>query len=536
MRNSFKVFVSIENEMSNVADFLQLNEGYPIDNVIQIKLSKGYFVDLFRDTEMSTSGIGDFMTQRYNSDNLLLRLGDFFDKDKYNNHNNWASDISILVKNTYNDVDINPVALETACSKNGDIFNYFFSSNCIFRRDDGDDNAITHDDDSALYDDTTSTSGSSMKVYQVIGRELDNMISRNYLSTSEDNSSAPDTSYDDLDDYYAIFENDFWDNVTEGDSIFIEGSFLVPTTYSYTPQNSYDPVGSGNLPVILQFVCSDTVVYGYQIPPVLLLTGSTTMQVDITNGAFVDPGYTALNYNNTDITSSVNVNSGIPAQLANIILGTAYSIQYSISSDGFSVSRSRSVTFVDSTGPVISFSNLVTNISGNEITFNGDEEATVVTDYDIPLPGQKVSAVDEWDTTIKGNPAPQVLYSGVLYANKSPQGYYGEISYTSTDQSQNTSSVVLFIRLLAPITMLGGSSVSYNAGSYSESNFTAFNGVTINSISVDDEGAITNFSTVQNFVNFMNEQQAGTYVVSYNVSSETQLNQVFNRTVELQAL
>ena len=536
MRNAFKLFVSIENEMSNVQDFLQLNEGYPIDNVIQIKLSKDYFIDLFRDTDMTTSGTGAFMTERYNCDNLLVRLEDFFDMAKYNNHNTLASDINIIVKNTYNDVDVNPVALEKACSKTGDIFEYFFKSNCMFRRDDADDDNLVHDEDPGQYEDTEPAAGSSMKVYQVMGRELDNMISRNYLSTSEDNDAVPDNSYDDLDSLYAIYENNFWDNIRSGDSIFIEGSFTVPTNNSSVQYGTYAPVGSGNLPIILQFVCSDTIVYGYQIPPILLLTGSSTLQVDVSDGPFADPGYTALNYNNVDISSNVDVTSGVPGQMASIVLGTTYTIQYSISSDGFTVSKSRSVTFVDSTGPAISFDASIANISGDEITFNGDEDATVVTDYDIPLPGDGVSAVDVWDTTIKGNPSPAVFHSGLMYANKSAGGYYGQVNYTSTDLSQNTTSRVLFIRLLAPITMLGGASVSYNVGSYSEPNFSAFHGVVVNSVSVDNQGAVTTYATVQSFVNFMNTLSAGSYSVSYTVSSETELNQVFSRTIDLQAV
>ena len=40
-----------------------------------------------------------------------------FTDDDYYNYNNLASDITTLIQNEYNDVDINPVKLEHACKK-----------------------------------------------------------------------------------------------------------------------------------------------------------------------------------------------------------------------------------------------------------------------------------------------------------------------------------------------------------------------------------------------------------------------------------
>jgi hypothetical protein len=267
-RNAFKLFVSIDGHLDPSSDIMKRHTGFPIDNVIQIKMNKDSFVGLFKDTVLAS---GTSASDRYNSASLLTRLGNFFDRSKYSNHNNLASDITILINNTYNDVDVNPVTLETACAKDGSIFNYFVKSKASWDSDNNNETTSTSIDQvDASYGDATTSGG--LMVYEVIGQEIDNMISRNYLSTSEDNSSAPDNSYDDLDDLYTRQSDQFWTQSKVGDSIFIEGSFNVPTARD-TPafssldrdssSYSYDPVGSGNLPVILQFVHADVNSYSY---------------------------------------------------------------------------------------------------------------------------------------------------------------------------------------------------------------------------------------------------------------------------------
>lgn len=261
-RNAFKLFVSILDAFSPDNELMKKHVGFPIDNVIQIKLNKESFTNLFKDANMSTSA-----SDRYQSAGLLTRLEDFFDRTKYSNHNNLASDVTILINNSYNDVDVNPVSLETACAKNGAVFDYFFKSNAAWDGNgDGTSTSISGEDTSY-----GGSSGVALKVYELICQELDNMISRNVLSTSED-GAVPDNSYDDLDNLYTIGANNFWNELQVGDSIFIEGSFNVPTAQAAKTYNSlsrdstsasYDPVGSGNLPVILQFVYSTVNSYEY---------------------------------------------------------------------------------------------------------------------------------------------------------------------------------------------------------------------------------------------------------------------------------
>ena len=260
-RNAFKLFVSIDRELEPGTDIMKSHEGYPIDNVIQIKLGPSAFRALFENT---TNAMVD-SASRYDAPELLARLKDFFSRSR-NNYNNLASDITILVNNTYNDVDVNPVTLETACADGGAICTYFTESVAKW------DDATLHDgsdENAAEYGTTTSLA--QLMVYEVMARELDNMISRNILSTSED-GMMPDNSYDDLDNLYNLASDNFWTNLQTGDSIFVEGSFKVPTkqaspSWEKTDRaggsSPYDPVGEGNLPIILQFVNSDVEVYSY---------------------------------------------------------------------------------------------------------------------------------------------------------------------------------------------------------------------------------------------------------------------------------
>jgi len=250
-RQNFKLFVTIDSSIKNVQNFLQQHKGYPIDNVIQVKLSKNSFVDLFKDDTISTSNL----STRYDSTRLLERLSLFFNKHLTNNYNSLASDITILISNTYNDIDINPVNLENACASNGDIYNYFFKSDVMH----GGESVIINNEenDSDLYNDNTYQNSRPIMVYEMIARELDNMISRNIYDTSSE-------LYGEL-DYYYHSEN-FWNYIQEGDSIFIEGSFDVPTSlkkkiYKNQFNNNYDIIGIGNLPIIIQFVCSNLDIY-----------------------------------------------------------------------------------------------------------------------------------------------------------------------------------------------------------------------------------------------------------------------------------
>lgn len=279
-RNAFKLFVSIDDAYTPTSDIMEQHKGYPIDNVIQIKLDADGFKALFRDPGLTSSA-----ADRYDASALLGRFEDFFSRDSarnLNNYNNLASDITTLINNTYNDIDVNPVALETACATNGQIFNYWIKSKTQHRHNPASDEeygsseALTTSGEmtnNEYNESGVATTGSSLLVYEVIARELDNMISR---GVNTDNlSTSMDYQYSDLDELYNTAEEGFWGNSQPGDSIFIEGSFEVPTANSQRTgwkQNDvldgstggdYEVIGNANLPIILQFVNSTVTTYEF---------------------------------------------------------------------------------------------------------------------------------------------------------------------------------------------------------------------------------------------------------------------------------
>lgn len=278
-RNAFKLFVTIDSALVPTSDIMESHKGYPIDNVIQIKLDQNGFKQLFRDEDMTTS-----TGSRYQAAGLLERFEKFFERNgdqKYNNYNNLASDITTLINNTYNDIDVNPVALEGACAKDGAIFNYFIKSGTQHRHNPASDEEYGSSEVLTSSGEMANEygGGNPLKVYEVIAREIDNMISRN-VDTDNQNLSTSDLEYNysDLDALYTIAEEAFWseENMKVGDSIFIEGSFNVPTANpkSDWKQNDveggsgddYEVVGEdqgANLPIILQFVHSSVETYEF---------------------------------------------------------------------------------------------------------------------------------------------------------------------------------------------------------------------------------------------------------------------------------
>lgn len=284
-RNAFKLFVTIDDALTPGSEIMEAHKGYPIDNVIQIKLDQNGFVALFKDDVPMTSSAED----RYSAPELLTRMGKFFSRDpvdgvSYNNYNNLASDITTLINNTYNDIDVNPVALEAACATDGEIFNYFIKSKTQHRHNPSVDEEYgssevltTSGEKLDEYGEPASADG-KLLVYEVIARELDNMISRNVNTDNlELQSTSMEVGYSELDNLFTIVNDQFWTHVEVGDSIFIEGSFNVPTANpkSDWKQNDvqggatgddYEIVGgsaNANLPIILQFVHSSVVTYEY---------------------------------------------------------------------------------------------------------------------------------------------------------------------------------------------------------------------------------------------------------------------------------
>jgi hypothetical protein len=536
MRNPFKLFVSIDKELTETdsSSFFQENPGYPIDNVIQIKLSKEYFIDLFRDTQMQTSSID--VSERYDASALLGRFENFFDGTLYNNYNSFASDISILVNNTYNDIDINPIKLEEACKTNGNIFNYFFKSETIYRRND------LSTDDSLVYDENTTSYGNpvnpggKMLVYEAIGRELDNMISRNILSTSED-MVYPDNSYDDLDNLYTIYQNSFWDNIRVGDSVIIEGSFLLPTKKETMIYSNYSIIGNGNIPIIVQFVCSDISSYGYQVPPTLLIEGSSVFTHDITNGRYIEEGYSAYDYLGNDISDQIIVTDASEnIDVVNLINNT-YTILYSITNNGFTVTNQRTITYKDLTGPEIVVNGLdmntrILSIEGIETTSNDP----IATYYHL-FPS--ATSTDGYDQLIRNDPVQEIdATTTILGYDKTYNGTFnGMFTYISYDSSGNQSTVEVTLLLVdtTPSTMNGSGTISLPQNtSYSEPGFSSFSGIKSYSITVDTASVTyTQITQLETHINNNNSVIGTVHNITYTVTNNVDIISSHTRSITI---
>ena len=561
MRNPFKLHVSILDSLNATSSFLREASRYPVDNVIQIKLSKEHFTDLFRDPGMSTSLAVD-PAMRYSAPGLLARLSSFFGRGKYHNYNNLAADITTLILNTYSDVDVNPVALEAACqSPNGAIYSYFIKSRAAAQGAGPAGSTSTSVSGAA---ENTHEYGASdeiarLKVFELVARELDNMISRNMYSTSEDRDGdgtsdhwTDTSSYDDLDALYTISEAAFWQNLTEGDSIVVEGSFVVPTRLAAKNFGaSYDVVGSGNLPVILQFVYAATQTYGFMTPPTFYLLGAASVDHDVSGPAYEDAGFVALDHEDRDVSGLTGVQSSLPATLAGVTLGQPYAIDFSLSVDGYDKSLQRLVTFQDTAGPAVAVDFSAFGAAYNATTKTLTLEGAVGTNYASLLP--RGSAVDFWDTTIKSF---ETNLQGVPYAAVPPNAAFVNPNYTGTtngtfaypivDRQGNSNDVlastfsIILVDTTPPV-MNGSTQISVPraaAQGYVDAGFSdSFSGVKSYSITADSSQAgqvFTSLSALQQHINAVKPAlQADSIIVSYTVLDNANNSTSAQRTLNL---
>lgn len=241
-RNAFRIHVALQDTHTVGSHIAVTATDLPSDYVIQISLSRNDFANLFRDPSMNAQN-------PYNEQNLLNSFNNFWDASK-ENHNTLANSIYSLISNEYDDVDINPVNLKLATQSdfsgdgtNSQIFDYFHLSNTT----------IASEADSNI----------PLKVYQAIAAEL-----RLLLSNIPGDSNNTD-SYEALENEYGYIE--FWkqENLQVGDSIFVEGSFKIPTESIEKRWGSYTPVGNdqgANLPCILRFMVVEDADAQYSLP------------------------------------------------------------------------------------------------------------------------------------------------------------------------------------------------------------------------------------------------------------------------------
>ena len=219
--------------------------------------------------------------------------------------------------------------------------------------------------------------------------------------------------------------------------------------------------------------------------PVITLTGSSTINL-YTGATFTDPGATAIDDFQGDITSSITSSGTVDISLAE-----TYTIVYSVSdSDGNSASVTRTViinTPLDTTAPVI--------------TLTGSSTINLYVGATFTDPG--ATATDDVD----GNITSSITSSGTV--DTSLAGTY-TIVYSVLDTAGNSASVTrtVIIDTIAPVISLTGSSTInlYTGATFTDPGATATD---------DVDGNITSSITAAGLVD---TSLAGTYTIVYSVS------------------
>jgi tetratricopeptide (TPR) repeat protein len=224
--------------------------------------------------------------------------------------------------------------------------------------------------------------------------------------------------------------------------------------------------------------------------PVITLRGGNPLIVNVGTGEFVDPGATAVDDADGDISYRIKVSGSVDVER----FGT-YNISYSVVDNSNNVATViRKVSVIDTAGPVI------------ELT--GDESMHIVVGERFREPG--FSAVDNLD----GNMTGSVKTSG--YVNTSNPGTY-TITYSVTDGAGNTTKRERFVNVRSAssrldnvppvISFIGEVVTTINVGeSYTEPGVNAIDNV---------DGDITGNINIEGEVN---PSKPGFYQVTYFVS------------------
>ena len=310
-----------------------------------------------------------------------------------------------------------------------------------------------------------------------------------------DHASLPTQSPFNIDDFSGLLTNDVcvYKTTVGGYTVSMSGNGIF--TLTGAPEGTYDidyyfrdASDIYNSSLTIETI---TVVGGDSILPVITLTGGN--QTISQGDTWTEPGYSASDSNDGDLTGSVDVvgnafNTGIVG---------AYTITYNVqdSAGNNAVERSRVVTVVavdpgDTTPPVI------TLVGGNQ---------TVLQSGTWTDPGY--SAVDNIDGVLTGS---VVVDSSSV--NTNVLGSY-VVTYDVSDAAGNvaetlTRTVTVSVDTGLPlITLVGSASVSFVAGSsYVEPGYAAADWV---------DGVITDSVVVSG--DTVNPNVAGIYTVLYNV-------------------
>ncbi|MCR8632198.1 immunoglobulin-like domain-containing protein [Paenibacillus radicis (ex Xue et al. 2023)] len=218
-------------------------------------------------------------------------------------------------------------------------------------------------------------------------------------------------------------------------------------------------------------------------PPAITLNGTNTLQLGV-GSIFTDPGATALDAVDGDLTSQVTVNGTVNTNQ----VGT-YALTYQVTdAAGNTATKTRTVNVVDGVAPII------TLIGSNPMQV---EAGSIFTD-----PGATA-----WDA-VDGDLTSQVTVSGTVNTNQ--VGTY-TLTYQVSDAAGNPASLTRVVNVAdngAPvITLMGPNPIQVEAGN----TFTDPGAIAMDAV----DGDLTDRITVSGTIN---TNQVGTYTLSYNVT------------------
>ena len=263
-------------------------------------------------------------------------------------------------------------------------------------------------------------------------------------------------------------------------SIIISGTFDLNSTGTYAlTYNVSDSAGNSADSVTRTIIVEDT------SPPQFSLNGDSNLDIDL-NTVFVDPGATAIDSYEGDISSSVNIIGNVDTS---IIGSTTLFYNVSDSSGNAASQLVRIVNVVENTLPIIS---LIGDASVTIEVFSSfvDEGATATDNYDGDITNAIVST---------GTVDPSTVGVSIIRYNVTDSSGNSAVEVTRTVTVQDTTAPI--------ISLIGDASMSLELGdTFNDPGATATDNY---------DGNLTNIITVSGSVDVNN---AGTYVIAYNVT------------------
>ena len=237
-------------------------------------------------------------------------------------------------------------------------------------------------------------------------------------------------------------------------------------------------------------------------PPVLTLLGSQVMELR-QGVAFTEPGYTAIDDTDGNITSRVTVTGSV-----NVNVPGVYRLEYRVADTAGNFSeavRVVEVILVDDTPPVL--------------TLLGGQVTQVNQGGSFAEPGYTATDNVDGDITNK------VVVTGTVNTNV-PGGY--TLTYTVSDAAGNTSTATRTVEVISVdttppvLTLLGNQAMQISqGGTFADPGYTAIDNV---------DGDITNKVTVTGSVN---ANTPGSYTLTYTVSDAAGNTSTATRVVEV---